>query len=262
MKIRKTAAALILTAVIAVTACAQNYDKESSFVVKPIDGGKGVEITNYIGTKWEINIPPKIKNLPVKSIGKEAFANEENIISITIPDSVTTIGNNAFTGCNSLTSISIPDSVTSIEISAICYCTSLTAINVAGGNKTYASQDGVLYDKNKKTLILYPQGKTASTFTIPNNVTTIEGGAFYYANLTSVIIPNSVTSIGAGAFQETNNLTSVTFQGTIAPDKLGTEINDRFYSPFQYQGDLRDKYLAGGKGTYTRQAYGKTWTKQ
>jgi len=289
MKIRKTATVLILTAVIAVTACAQNYDNESSFVVKPIDGGKGVEITNYIGTKWEINIPPKIKNLPVTSIGKQAFANGKDIISITIPNSVTSIGDGAFWNCTNLNSIIIPSNVTDIEMTAFYGTTSLTAINVASGNKTYASQDGVLYDKNKKTLILYPRGKTASSFTIPNGVTTIGDNAFYNCKLTSVIIPNSVTSIGlsafgdsgltsitipdsvtsigGGAFGEKNKdlISSVTFQGTIASDKLGTELGGNFYSPFN--GDLRDKYLAGGKGTYIvaeRDVYGfaETWTKQ
>jgi len=245
MKIRKMGLALILMAVITITACAQKYDNENNFVVKPIDDGKGVEITDYAGNKFEVNIPPQIKNLPVTSIGKQAFANEKNIISITMPNSVTNIGLMAFASCTSLNSITIPANVTNIDNAAFTGCTRLTAINIAGGNKTYASQDGVLYDKSKTTLIKYPQGKIASTFTIPN----------------------SVTSIEKFAFENCTNLTSVTFQGTIAPDKFGSKyinLNDVLYSPFD--GDLCEKYLAGGPGTYivVEQAYGvaKTWTKQ
>ena len=50
-----------------------------------------------------------------------------NIVSITIPNSVTSIGV-AFNGCSSLTSITIPNSVTSIRGSAFSYCSNLNEI--------------------------------------------------------------------------------------------------------------------------------------
>lgn len=52
------------------------------------------------------------------------------VISINIPDSVTTIGNNAFEYCSSLTSVTIPNSVTSIGISAFQGCSSLTSVTI------------------------------------------------------------------------------------------------------------------------------------
>lgn len=55
----------------------------------------------------------------------------ESLISITIPDSVTSIGNNALSECSSLTSISIPDSVTSIGFGTFCACSSLISITIA-----------------------------------------------------------------------------------------------------------------------------------
>jgi len=49
------------------------------------------------------------------------------------------------------------------------------------------------------------------------------------------------------AFYDCTSLTSVRFEGTIASDKLGSR-----FPPFD--GDLREKYLAGGIGTYTTTA--------
>ena len=47
-------------------------------------------------------------------ITESAFKNCDSIISITIPNSVTSVGSSAFTVCDSLKSITIPSSVTSI----------------------------------------------------------------------------------------------------------------------------------------------------
>ena len=48
-----------------------------------------------------------------------------------------------------------------------------------------------------------------TSVTIPNSVTSIDGGAFFDTGLTSVTIPYSVTSIGVGAFSNCTGLTSV-----------------------------------------------------
>ena len=72
---------------------------------------------------------------------------------------MTEIGYNAFSGCTSLTSVTIPNSVTSIDSSTFGGCSSLTAINVATENQNYVSVNGVLYNKDKTTIICYPAGK-------------------------------------------------------------------------------------------------------
>ena len=148
-------------------------------------------------------------------IAGSAFYGCTGLTSIEIPNSVTSIGAHAFSGCTGLTSIEIPNSVTSIGAYAFSDCTGLTSINVAEDNLNYASIDGVLYSKDKKTLRVYPQGKTGS-FTIPNSVTSIGDGAFDGCEgLTSVTIPNSVTSIGEDAFYGCTGLTSITIPNSV-----------------------------------------------
>ena len=131
----------------------------------------------------------------------------------TIPNSVTYIYDYAFNACNSLTSISIPNSITKISGCAFYGCNNLTSINVSENHKSYSSQDGVVFNKDKTKLILCPVGKT--TYVIPSSVTSIENGAFACCSIASITIPNSVTNIGYLAFSDCKYLTSV-----IIPDSV------------------------------------------
>jgi hypothetical protein len=145
--------------------------------------------------------------------------------SYDIPNSVTSIGWVAFYYCTSLTSITIPNSVTSIGEDAFSGCTSLTSINVEESNANYSSQDGVLFNKEKTTLIQCPIGNARTSYSIPNSVTSIGNSAFKCCtSLTSVTIPNSVTSIGYYAFSDCTSLTSITI-----PDSV-TSISDSAFS--------------------------------
>ena len=152
----------------------------------------------------------------VTTIRECAFDSCYSLTSVKIGNSVTTIGDCAFRYCNSLTSVTIPNSVTTIGVGAFDGCRSLTSIDVASGNLNYSSKDGVLFDKNKSTLIQYPIGNKRTEYTIPNSVTTIGSYAFDdCSNLTSVTIPNSVTTIGKYAFSDCSGLTSVTIGNSV-----------------------------------------------
>ena len=151
----------------------------------------------------------------VTSIGGSAFSGCTGLTSVTIPNSVTTIGAYAFYGCSSLTSIDIPSSVATIGDRAFYNCSGLTSINVDAENPNYCSIDGVLFNNNKTTLMLFPGGKNGA-YIIPNCVTSIGSSAFSYCNsLTSVTIPNSVISIGEKAFYDCTGLVSVTIPNSV-----------------------------------------------
>jgi hypothetical protein len=199
----------------------------------------------------------------VTSINEGVFNGCTSLTGVTIPEGVTSIGDSAFENCTTLTGITIPASVTSIGRMAFAFCTSLTGITVDANNPNYASQDGILYNKAKTTLIQAPGGISGAV-TIPAGVTSISYYAFAgCTGLTSVTIPAGVTSIGDYAFRNCTSLTSVTFEGTISSSWNGFDGN-----AFYELGDLRDKFYQGDSangipGTYTRpDGDSTTWTKQ
>ncbi len=123
----------------------------------------------------------------VAIIAGDAFKYSANLTSITIPDSVEHIGDSAFYNCASLTSITIPKDVTNIGDLAFCGCTSLMEIKVAAGNSNFVSLNGVLFSKDKTTLICYPAGKKDKSYTISDGVTSICWRAFSDSkNLTAI----------------------------------------------------------------------------
>ena len=134
-----------------------------------------------------------------------------------VPAGVTTIGSGAFKGCTGLSGVSIPASTNSISTDAFSGCSALTTINVAGGNGTYASDGGCLYNASYTKLLVCPAAKSSialnsalkvigsnafsgctriTSLTVPSGATSIEGGAFSNSGITSVTIPKSVNSIG------------------------------------------------------------------
>ena len=99
--------------------------------------------------------------------------------------------------------------------SAFRSCTGLMSIDVDNNNTAYCSEDGVLFNKTKTTLMIYPAGKTGA-YNIPNSVTSIGNYTFQgCTGLTSVTIGNSVTDIGACAFSYCTGLTSVTIPKSV-----------------------------------------------
>ena len=113
------------------------------------------------------------------------------------------------------TSFIIPDDVPVIGDGAFKNCENLTDISANEANPTYSSVDGVLYSKDKSTIMLYPTGRKDNNFDIPSFVTKIGKNVFKYCkNLTSITISSNITSIDIGTFDECSNLEAI----NTAPD--------------------------------------------
>lgn len=180
------------------------------------------------------------------SIGEEAFAGCSSLSSIDMPDTVTQIGYQAFSGCTGLTVIEIPLGVTKIDINVFNNCDNLselfihagitnieagafrrvpnlTSITVSEDNPSYVSEDGILFSKDKKRLIMYPDGKVGDYYQIPDGVTTISNGAFFSTKLKKIVIPEGVTRIGIYTFG--GKLESIEL-----PDSLTEIARDAFWN--------------------------------
>ena len=145
----------------------------------------------------------------VLSIEMYAFSDCKNLPSIAFPDGLVSIAKWAFQGCSELSSVFLSKSVAEIDPSPFGSCNSLTSIEVDSENTYYASENGILFNKDKTAIICYPAGKEGE-YVIPNSVKTIGNAAFRSCTATSITIPNSVTSIGESAFSDCSNLISMT----------------------------------------------------
>ncbi|MBO5099814.1 MAG: leucine-rich repeat domain-containing protein [Treponema sp.] len=132
---------------------------------------------------------------------------------------------NAFMNCKKITSVTIPKSVTKIDEGAFGNNTACKKFVVAKGNKKYTAVNGVLYTKDKKTLVAYPSGKTKKSFTMPKGVTKIAAAAFMgNAHLKNVKFAVSVKTVGDSAFLGSKKLKTVN-----AKSKVKTLAAGSFY---------------------------------
>ncbi len=173
--------------------------KESSDYTYRALSDNTVEILKYSGAESNVTVPDKIDNKVVKSVGYGAFAENENIVGVTIPAQVTDlqygvfascanletvtfkegsklqkIAARAFENCSKLHSVSLPDSVQTIEENGFAYCKDLGLVDLGNGLKN------------------------------------IEQYAFYDSGVTRIHIPDSTTEIGASTFSECRSLNDIT----------------------------------------------------
>ncbi len=176
----------------------------------------------------------------VTSIGDLAFEYCTALKTIKLPDHSLSIGEDAFKDCgyystsgnwannvlyignhliyakNALsTAYTINTNTKSVARFAFAD-TKVTSFTVPTDNTAFTSVNGVLFSKDQTTLVQYPMGNTATSYSIPATVKNIAYGAFAYATkITSLTIPTSMTKIDDGAFTFLTKLTSVTIPDSV-----------------------------------------------
>ena len=162
----------------------------------------------------EVTISPECNGLPVVGIQDSAFRNCQNLVSVEIPDSITSIGYGAFCGCYELASIKIPYGVTAIQYETFRGCRSLTDVEIPDTVTSIGSG-----------AFQYCRGLT--DITIPNSVTYIGESAFLECSgLTNIEIPEGVTSIGHEAFRDCSSLMSIELPNSLQSIKSTAFYND------------------------------------
>lgn len=138
------------------------------------------------------------------NISDGAFS-KSTVGAITLPENITSIGKEAFLDCKSLTSINIPSKVQTLGQNALSGCTAMTSITADGSNTAFCDIDGVLFSKDKTTLIQFPAAK-ATAYDVPEGTKTIGRDAFYVSKLKTVTLPTSLEELGFDAFGYSNSL--------------------------------------------------------
>lgn len=137
----------------------------------------------------------------------KAFADCTALKQVELGRAVRAIDNMAFYRCIELPGIVIPTTVTSIGLDVFCDCKALESIAVSTNNPNYSSDSGVLFDKDKKTLLCYPDGKKETSYEVPDTVTTLGPQAFADNQyLEETILPDGLETIAVQAFSEALSL--------------------------------------------------------
>ena len=154
-------------------------------IYKLNDTNNCYNIEGYRGTETEIVIPNGYNCLPVVSI--DCIFEDSNIIKIIIGKNIQKIKEDAFMKANNLETIMVEED-----------------------NSFYYSEDGVLYDKIKNSLKVYPLGKKDSSFIIPINILLLDRFCFN-ANpyLEYLVINDNLITINSEALRDCKNLKTI-----------------------------------------------------
>ena len=186
------------------------------------------DVTNYSELIGDIVIPPKVTY---------------NNISY----SVQAIGEYAFYGCQGITSISIPRALHTIREGAFSFCCNFKAFHLDANNPFFSSIDGVLFNKSKTRIIIYPSGKRGA-YAIPSSVKYIGKKAFCgngCTGLTNLTIPSSVIVIEESALNFPKNFISI----HVASNNPNYSSLDGVL--FNKDKTILIKYPEGKKGAYS-----------
>lgn len=227
----------------------------------------GFEVTNgtlirYTGPGGVVNIPEGVTAIhPRPGTGTlGVFDNNEEVIIVNFPNSLTTIGTNSFSGCSSLTKVTFTSGITSIREGAFRYCSSLTSITIPENVSSLGS--GVFSNCGRLSSVTIEDGREAlaipseafancgalTSVSLSERVTSLGKECFQgCGGLQSMTIPKNVQAISEGAFRGCGGLTSITI---LNPDTIisknafnGTSLRDVYYggTQAQWNGMMLDK---------------------
>jgi len=209
----------------------------------------------------------------VVRLGAFSAAGCRKMTGINIPAGLSEIGDAAFLYDEKLTSLSLPASLTNIGEDVFNGLDAMEAVNVAPGCPILSSDNGVLFNADKTSLLLYPAMKTAESYTLPDCTTEIGLSAFYgqkymkavklpmglktvsdmaFAGsvaLESIFIPASVDSLGVSAFESCHNLKSVVIDANISTIPANCFIDCRSLSEISLPESIKE--IANAAFAYT-----------
>lgn len=177
------------------------------------------------------------------------FRSDKNLVSVTLPESLTDLGNSTFEYCSNLTTINLPGKLTNIGQEVFSYCSSLSSINLPEGITSIGQE-------------AFSKCTSLSEITWPTNITRIEAGTFSgcnnltsfdFSNITSIgnsafsgcgfktiVIPENVTDIGNYVFSDCENLRSAKLPSNIEKISNGMFNNCKRFSEFEIPASVKE----------------------
>ena len=153
------------------------------------------------------------KSYPITTIGEDCFDYSTSIKHVSLNGNVRTIEKNAF---QYLQYIKLCNTVKDIQGEA--FGTSIQKIDVVSSNPYFSSVNGVLYNKNKTTLVKYAgaYSNTNTEFTVPATVTAIAPYAFSERkHFNKITLSENCITIGEGAFMACTALKDINLPNSI-----------------------------------------------
>ncbi|MCR4650753.1 MAG: leucine-rich repeat domain-containing protein [Lachnospiraceae bacterium] len=185
-------------------------------------------LAKYTGTASVVSVPDD-----VTAIGKEAFADDNivtsvsigantdlidegaflncrNLVSVTTHERLKTIDNAAFAGCENLMSVNLGASVDTLGYGVFAGCDKLEKVNINRNNDNFVQKGGGIYDDKVGMLYGYLSGYKSTYYNMPDTVESISKFSFWNNNtLDTVSLSPKLKSIPAYAFANCRNLKAV-----------------------------------------------------
>ncbi len=185
----------------------------------------------------------------VEKIANNAFKDNTEITEVICPESLREIGDDAFKGCVNLQKIDLNEGLKSIGMDAfidtglkeIVLPSTLSDIsltpfecrmNVNVLNDYFSSYDGILYNEDETTLILYPRKEIQKKIEISDSVTHIEAYAFENNEAEEIVIPEDINTLENDIFSGCENLKTLTIK-EYYPDLIN--IKDDTFDGFEIE---------------------------
>ena len=248
-----------------------------SVVLKYIGNATIVNIPNGIKTIGQFAFKDKTKiseiSFPegLECIESHAFERCISVTKFVFPDSLKTIGDGAFMRCFSLSFVAFNDKLESIGEESFSYCgklkvvrfgkniqyisssafnncDKLAVIDVDRENDSFTTLDGILYSKDRKSIIRCPEGCSSDLIVVHETVESIEPWCFSKClNLVDVVLPPILKKVGAFAFNDCKNISSLTLGDAVYDfdvsalngwdDKQRVVVSKRFNPLIKYKID-------------------------
>lgn len=179
----------------------------------------------YTMVSGRLNIKTGVETIPSNFLDKDDV---NNVISITMPDTVTDIGSRAFKNCANLSYVKLSKNITQINDSTFYGCSRLTDITIPA--KVECIDKYAFYGCTNLSNMNFESNTTLtqilsyafyncislSNFSIPDSVTTLGTYAFYNcSSLTNITIPNSVSVVPEKCFYGCINATDLKLSKTL-----------------------------------------------